>query len=66
LHYYNKIPETPIYKGERFILAHSFGGFSPWLVGEVAFGPVLGSTSQLTIHSMVTRSKKEEAGGPES
>jgi hypothetical protein len=26
---------------ERFILASSFGGFSTWSVGPVAFGPVV-------------------------
>jgi hypothetical protein len=27
-------------QGERFILAHGFRGFSSWLAGPVAFGPV--------------------------
>lgn len=29
-----------IYEDERFIVAHSFRVFSPWLLGPVAFGPV--------------------------
>jgi hypothetical protein len=31
----------PSYKEEIFILAHGFGGFSPWSAGPIAFGLVV-------------------------
>jgi hypothetical protein len=37
--YCSKYLRECTYKEERFSLAHSFGGFSPWSAGSVAFGP---------------------------
>jgi hypothetical protein len=35
------IPEIINIKREKFVLAYSFGGFSPWSVGSNVFGPVV-------------------------
>jgi hypothetical protein len=41
LQYYNKCWRQSIYKEERFVLVHSFGGFSAWLIFSIDFGPVV-------------------------
>jgi hypothetical protein len=33
-----------VYSEEKVVLAHHFGGFSPWSVGPVAFDPVVRQT----------------------
>jgi hypothetical protein len=37
-----KYQKQSTYKEERFILAHSFRGFSPWLIGPTAWRPLGG------------------------
>jgi hypothetical protein len=41
----DKIPEKTNLKEEEFILAHSFRGLCPWLVGSIAMGLWLARTS---------------------
>jgi hypothetical protein len=36
-HCHEKIPEVINFKEEKYILVHNFRGFSPWLLGPIAF-----------------------------
>lgn len=51
---------------EEFTLAHSFGGFSPWFTGPIAFGPIvrqnimMEKVSRSKAHFMETEKKKQE------
>jgi hypothetical protein len=39
-HHCDKISEINNLREDRFILAHGFRGFSPWLAGSIALRPV--------------------------
>lgn len=55
---------------QRFIVAHSFRGFNPWLVGLAVLGPVarqnmmMGACADEAAHFMIAgkQGKKEEQG----
>jgi hypothetical protein len=38
-------------KEEKFILGYDFGGVGPWLIGLVAFGPVVRQHIIVGVHS---------------
>jgi hypothetical protein len=41
-HYHEKIPEVVHFNEPlRFSLVHTFGNFTPWSIGSIAFGPVV-------------------------
>jgi hypothetical protein len=48
--YYYKTPEITNLKRRRFILVHSFGGFSPWSVGSAALGHVARQYTTAGLH----------------
>jgi hypothetical protein len=49
-------------KEKRFVLAHSLGSFSSWLLGPVGSGPVVRQHIMMGSHS----GQKERKEGPET
>jgi hypothetical protein len=60
-----KIRKKTILEEERFILAHTFRGFNPWLAGSIALRPVMGRRSAVRLKTTWRPTKRKARPPPD-